>query len=283
MRIETKGRTALKLATGLAVGMGLTAAYAAGTGHPEPWQMNMQTPVTEVAHSIVSFHNWLVWLITAISLFVLALLVIVIVRFNERANPTPSRTAHHSLLEVAWTIVPVLILVLIAIPSFRLLRLQLVEPKADIIVKAIGHAWYWEYEYPGDQGGFKFDSNLTVEDFKDATPERPRLLEVDNEVVVPINKVVRVQVTAADVLHAFALPSFGVKVDAIPGRLNETWFRAEREGVYYGQCSELCGQRHAYMPIKFRVVSDQAYAAWLADAKKKFAQADGPTKVAAAQ
>jgi cytochrome c oxidase subunit 2 len=177
----------------------------------------------------------------------------------------------------------VLILVVIAIPSFRLLRLQLVEPKADIIVKAIGHSWYWEYEYPGDQGGFKFDSNLTVEEFKDATPDRPRLLEVDNEVVVPINKVVRVQVTAADVLHAFTVPSFGIKVDAVPGRLNETWFRAEREGVYYGQCSELCGQRHAYMPIKVRVVSDQAYATWLTEAKKKFAQAGGPTKLAVAQ
>jgi cytochrome c oxidase subunit 2 len=283
MRIETKGRTALKLATGLAVGMGLTAAYAAGTGHPEPWQMNMQTPVTEVAHSIVSFHNWLVWLITAISLFVLALLVIVIVRFNERANPTPSRTAHHSLLEVAWTIVPVLILVLIAIPSFRLLRLQLVEPKADMIVKATGHAWYWEYEYPGDQGGFKFDSNIAVEDFKDATPDRPRLLEVDNEVVVPVNKVVRVQVTAADVLHAFAMPSFGVKIDAIPGRLNETWFRAEREGVYYGQCSELCGQRHAYMPIVVRVVSEQAYAEWLTEAKTKYARIDNGTSLAEAR
>jgi cytochrome c oxidase subunit 2 len=284
MRIETMGRTALRLATTwFALGVGLTAALAAGTGQPDPWQINMQVPVTEVARSVVSFHNWLVWLITAVSLFVLALLVIIVVKFNERANPTPSRTAHHTLLEVAWTIVPVLILVVIAIPSFRLLRLQLVEPKADIIVKAIGHSWYWEYEYPGDQGGFKFDSNLTVEEFKDATPDRPRLLEVDNEVVVPINKVVRVQVTAADVLHAFTVPSFGIKVDAIPGRLNETWFRAEREGIYYGQCSELCGQRHAYMPIKVRVVSDQAYATWLTEAKKKFAQAGGPTKLAAAQ
>ena len=284
MRIDTLGRTVLTLATaGAALGIGLTAALAAGNGAPVPWQMTIQTPVTDVAHSINVFHNWLVWLITAVSLFVLALLLVCVVKFNERVNPVPSRTSHNTLLEVAWTVVPVLILVVIAIPSFRLLRLQLVEPKADIVVKATGHSWYWSYEYPGDQGGFRFDSNLTVEDFKDATPERPRLLEVDNELVVPVNKVVRLQVTAADVLHAFAMPSFGVKIDAIPGRLNETWFRVEREGVYYGQCSELCGQRHAYMPIKVRVVSEQAYNAWLGEAKAKFAGAEGATRLAASR
>jgi cytochrome c oxidase subunit 2 len=284
MRIETSGLRSVTAPCVAAVALvvGMSEAWAAA-GHPSPWEMGMQEMVTEVGRQVSNFHTYLVWLITAICLFVLALLLVIVVRFNENKNPTPSKTTHHSLLEVAWTIVPVLILVVIAIPSFRLLRLQLVEPKADIIVKAIGHSWYWEYEYPGDQGGFKFDSNLTVEEFKDATPDRPRLLEVDNEVVVPINKVVRVQVTAADVLHAFTVPSFGIKVDAIPGRLNETWFRAEREGIYYGQCSELCGQRHAYMPIKVRVVSDQAYATWLTEAKKKFAQAGGPSKLAAAQ
>jgi cytochrome c oxidase subunit 2 len=185
------------------------------------------------------------------------------------------------MLEVAWTIVPVLILVMIAIPSFRLLRNQLVLPKADITVKAIGHAWYWEYEYPGDQnGGFKFDSNLVEE--ADLKAGQPRLLTVDNEMVVPVNKTVRVQTTAADVIHSYAVPSFGIKIDAIPGRLNETWFRAEREGVYHGQCSELCGQRHAFMPITVRVVSDTAYTAWLAEAKTKYASTGSDQKFAAA-
>ncbi len=238
----------------------------------------MQVPVTEVARSIVSFHNWLVWLITAVSLFVLALLVIIVVKFNERANPTPSRTAHHTLLEVAWTIVPVLILVAIAIPSFRLLREQLIIPKPDIIVKTTGHSWYWSYEYPADQGGgFTFDANMV--EAKDLKPGQPRLLTADNEMVVPLNKIVKVQVTAADVLHAFAMPSFGLKIDAVPGRLNETWFRAEREGVYHGQCSELCGNGHPYMPIQIRVVSDEQYAAWLVEAKKKYAGGPGAGEV----
>jgi cytochrome c oxidase subunit II len=283
MRIETMGRTALRLATtGLALGVGLTAALAAGTGQPDPWQMNMQVPVTEVARSIVSFHNWLVWLITAVSLFVLALLVIIIVKFNERANPTPSRTAHHTLLEVAWTIVPVLILVAIAIPSFRLLREQLIIPNPDVVVKVTGHSWYWAYEYPQDQGGgFRLEQRIHADpsDQAKALPGpngEPRLLAVDNEAVVPVNKVVKLQVTAGDVLHAFALPSFGLKLDAVPGRLNELWFKAEREGIYYGQCSELCGAYHAYMPIAIRVVSEERYAAWLAEAKQKFAGAAGP-------
>ena len=248
-------------------------ALAAGIGKPEPWQIAMQEPVTPIARELHGFHTELMWIVTAITLFVLALLVICVVRFNEKANPTPSKTSHNTAIEIAWTIVPVLILVLIAIPSFRLLRNQLIIPKADITIKTIGHAWYWEYEYPADQGGgFKFDANLIEE--KDLKPGQLRLLETDNEVVVPVNKVVRVQVTSADVLHSFAMPSFGIKMDAVPGRLNETWFKAEREGTYHGQCSELCGQRHAFMPITIRVVSDQAYAAWIAEAKTKFASTD---------
>jgi cytochrome c oxidase subunit 2 len=230
----------------------------------------MQQAVTPIAHQMHGFHTELMWLITAIVVFVAALLLYCIFRFNERSNPTPSRTTHNTMIEVVWTIVPVLILVMIAIPSFRLLRNQLVLPKADLTVKAIGHAWYWEYEYPADQnGGFKFDSNLVEE--ADLKAGQPRLLTVDNEVVVPVNKTVRIQTTAADVIHSFAVPSFGIKIDAIPGRLNETWFRAEREGVYHGQCSELCGQRHAFMPITVRVVSDTAYSAWLNEAKTKYA------------
>jgi cytochrome c oxidase subunit II len=283
MRIERAGHRSLARLSVMAavLGLGATAAIAAGTGQPEPWQIAMQNPVTDLARGAHRFHTWLVWIITAISLFVLALLVAIIVKFNEQTNPSPSRTTHNTMLEVAWTIVPVLILVAIAIPSFRLLRAQLIIPKADVVLKAVGHAWYWEYEYPADQGGFKFDSNML--ETKDLKPGQPKLLAVDNEVVVPVGKVVRVQTTAADVLHSWAVPSFGFKLDAIPGRLNEMWFQAQREGIYYGQCSELCGNGHPYMPIAVRVVSEDAYRAWLDEAKKKYARLGGDTKLAAAE
>jgi cytochrome c oxidase subunit 2 len=274
-------RPAARLAmAGLAFALGGSAAFAAGTGQPEPWQIAMQNPVTELQQDVHLFHTYLVWLITLISLFVLALLVAVVVKFNERANPVPSRTTHNTLIEVAWTIVPVLILVAIAIPSFRLLRGQLIIPKPDLVVKATGHSWYWSYEYPADQGGgFSFDSNMV--ETKDLKPGQPRLLAADAEMVVPVGKIVKVQVTAADVLHAFALPSFALKIDAVPGRLNETWFKAEREGVYYGQCSELCGNGHPYMPIQIRVASEADYAAWLAQ-KKTAAAGSGDAKKLAA-
>jgi len=262
------------------LGLGSAAAQAAGVGQPEPWQMDMQVPVTDLGVAAYRFHQWVNWIIIAIALFVAGLLGATIVKFNHRVNPTPSRTTHNTMLEVAWTIVPVLILVAIAIPSFRLLRAQLIIPKGDVVVKAIGHAWYWEYEYPADQGGFKFDSNML--ETKDIKPGQVRLLAVDNELVVPVGKVVRVQTTAADVIHSWAVPSFGFKLDAIPGRLNEMWFKANREGVYYGQCSELCGNGHPYMPIAVRVVSEDAYRAWVEDAKKKFARIDGgATRLAA--
>ena len=209
------------------------------------------------------FHNWLLGIITVITLFVAALLVIVMVKFNARANPVPSKTTHNTLIEVAWTLIPVLILVAIAVPSFRLLFLQLDLPKADLTVKATGKQWYWSYAYP-DNGKFEFDSLM-------AADKQPRLLGVDNEMVVPVNKVVRVQVTGADVIHAFAMPAFGVKIDAIPGRLNETWFKATKTGMFYGQCSELCGKDHAFMPIAVRVVNDQEFASWVEAAKKKYA------------
>jgi cytochrome c oxidase subunit 2 len=242
----------------------------AAPGQPAPWQFGLQDAVTPVMADIVSFHYFLVIVITVITLFVLALLVVIIVRYNAGSNPIPSKTTHHTLLEVAWTVVPVLILALIAIPSFKLLFLQLDIPQADVTVKATGKQWYWSYSYPDSK--FEFDSLMVAE--KDLKPGQPRLLAVDNQMVVPVNKVVRVQVTGADVIHAFAVPSFGVKIDGIPGRLNETWFKAEREGVYYGQCSELCGKDHAFMPIAVHVVSDQAYAAWLEESKKKYAQDD---------
>jgi cytochrome c oxidase subunit 2 len=218
--------------------------------------------------NIISFHNFLLVVITVITIFVLGLLVLVMVKFNAKANPVPSKTTHNTILEVLWTVVPVLILVTIAVPSFRLLFLQLDIPKADVTVKATGKQWYWTYTYP-DNGPFEFDSLMVKEG--DRKADQPRLLAVDNEMVVPVNKVVRVLATGADVIHAFAVPSFGIKIDAIPGRLNETWFKANKEGVYYGQCSELCGRDHAFMPIAVRVVSDQAFTAWIDEAKKKFA------------
>ena len=257
------------------------AVAFAQTGQPAPWQMNLQTAVTEVSHFIHWFHDMVNVIIFVITVFVAILLVYVIWRFNEKRNPVASKTTHNAMLEVAWTIIPVLILVVIAIPSFRLLKLQLEVPKADITVKVTGKQWYWSYEYPQDGGAFGFDSLMldekqraeAIESKKIPAAEAPRLLAVDNEAVVPVGKVVRVQVTAADVIHKFTVPSFGVKIDAIPGRLNETWFKADREGIYYGQCSFICGQNHAYMPIAFRVVSQERYDAWLADSKKKFASA----------
>ena len=258
-------------------------AALAGLGQPSPWQLGMQQSATPVMDYIIWFHDFLLYMITAITAFVLVLLVIVIVRFNARANPVPSRTTHNTLVEVLWTIVPILILMLIAVPSFKLLFLQLKDvPPADITVKATGKQWYWSYSYP-DHGKFEFNSLMLKED--ERKEGQPRLLAVDNEMVVPVNKTVRVITTGADVIHAFAVPSFGIKIDSIPGRINETWFKATREGVYYGQCSELCGKDHAYMPIAVRVVSEQAFAAWVEEAKKKYARDETvpPTNVAAAE
>src|SRR6185437_3035087 len=244
--------------------LGVGAAVAATSGQPQPWQLGMQKGATPVMDDIIWFHDFLLWVITAITLFVLTLLVIVVVKFNARANPTPSRTTHNTTIEVIWTVVPVLILVTIAVPSFRLLFYQLNTPKADVTVKATGKQWFWSYQYPDSK--FEFDSLMVQE--KDLKPGQPRLLAVDNEMVVPVNKTVKVLTTGADVIHSWAMPSFGVKIDAVPGRINETWFKAEREGTYYGQCSELCGRDHAFMPIVVHVVNEQAYNAWLADAKK---------------
>jgi len=256
---------------GLAVaGVSLLAggtALAEEIGQPSPWEFNLQASASPVMDSIMRFHDWLLVIISVITLFVLALLITVVVKFNAKANPVPSRTTHNTLIEVAWTLIPVLILVGIAVPSFRLLFLQLDIPKADMTIKATGKQWYWSYAYP-DNGKFEFDSLL-------AEDKKPRLLGVDNELVVPVNKIVRVQVTGADVIHSFAVPAFGIKIDAIPGRLNETWFKATKTGMFYGQCSELCGRDHAFMPIAVRVVSDQDFAAWVESAKKKFAALPG--------
>jgi len=255
----------------------------AAFGQATPWQFGLQDSATAVMDYITWFHNLLLIVITAISAFVLILLIIIMVRFNARANPTPSRVTHNTFIEVIWTVVPVVILLTIALPSFRLLFLQLNTPPADITVKATGKQWYWTYAYP-DNGKFEFDSLMLQE--KDRKADQPRLLAVDNEMVVPVNKVVRVQTIGAEVIHSFAIPSFGVRMDAIPGRLNETWFKATREGTYYGQCSELCGKDHAFMPIAIRVVSEQAFNEWVEAANKRpewktaGAERSAPTAVA---
>jgi cytochrome c oxidase subunit 2 len=262
----------LALGIVLICGAGAGGAALAAFGHPLPWQLGMQDAATPIMSEIEWFHNYVMVIITGITVFVMVLLVIIVVKFNARSNPVPARTTHNTLLEVAWTLVPVLILVAIAVPSFKLLFRQLTIPPADLTVKATGKQWFWSYSYP-DNGKFEYDSIMLSD--KDRKPDQPRLLAADNPLVVPVNKVVRVQTTGSDVIHSFAVPSFGIKIDSIPGRLNETWFKATREGVYYGQCSELCGKNHAFMPIEVHVVSDQAFAAWVEEAKKKYAS-DAP-------
>jgi cytochrome c oxidase subunit II len=268
------GKRLMGIAIACGVALAAGGSALAGLGQPSPWQLGLQQAATPVMENVIWFHDFLLYLIVAIAAFVLVLLLIVMVRFNSRANPTPSRTTHNTALEVAWTVVPVVILVAIAVPSFRLLFLQLHTPAADLTVKATGKQWFWSYTYPDAK--FEFDSLMLQDnDRKKDKPSEPRLLAVDNDLVVPVNKVVRVLVTGADVIHSFAVPSFGIKIDAVPGRINETWFKATREGMYYGQCSELCGKDHAFMPIAVRVVSERDYTAWLEQAKKRFADNDG--------
>ena len=267
--------------TAVAAAVLATNAFGAEPGHAVDNQIGFQTPVTEVGAYIVWFHNIVLMpIITVISLFVLALLGYVVWRFNEKANPVPSKTTHNTLIEVLWTILPVVVLVIMAVPSFRLLTMELVVPPSDLTVRVTASQWHWNYAYPKDAGSFSFDSYM--KDEKDLQPGELRLLAVDNEAVVPVNKVVKLEVTSADVLHSFIVQSFGTRIDAVPGRNNETWFKAEREGVYYGQCSKLCGKDHAFMPIVFRVVSEDAYKAWLLDAKKKYARAETGVDFAAA-
>jgi cytochrome c oxidase subunit 2 len=243
------GRRLLGLAV-IGAALAVSGTAFAELGQPAPWEFTLQQSATPVMDDIRSFHGLLLTLITVITLFVLALLVTVMIRFNARANPMPSRTTHNTLIEVAWTLIPVLILVSIAVPSFRLLFLQLDLPKADLTIKATGKQWYWTYAYP-DNGKFEFDSLLACDETREKC-QPPRLLSVDNEIVVP---------------------AFGVKIDAIPGRLNETWFKATKTGMFYGQCSELCGKDHAYMPIAVKVVEDQEFTTWVEAAKKKYASA----------
>ena len=240
----------------------------AWANQPKNWQLGFQDSASQGMTEIVSFHNnILLPVIIAISVFVLFLMIYVCIRFRASKNPNPSKTTHNVAVEVLWTLIPCLILIVMAVPSFKILYKQDTIPKADLTIKAVGYQWYWGYEYPDEN--IIFESYMIKE--AELKENQPRLLTVDNEVIVPVNKVVKVLITANDVLHAWALPSFGVKRDAVPGRINETWFKAEKVGTYYGQCSELCGIEHAFMPITVKVVTDEEYAIWLAEAKMKFA------------
>ena len=244
-------------------------ATASLADQPKQWQFGFQDAASQSMRDIVSFHNNLLLpIIIAISVFVLFLMIYTCIRFRASKNPVPSKTTHNVAVEVLWTLIPCLILIVMAVPSFKILYKQDTIPKVDLTNKAVGYQWYWGYEYPDEN--IIFESYMIKEE--ELKENQPRLLTVDNEVVVPVNKVVKVLITANDVLHAWALPSFGVKRDAVPGRINETWFKAEKVGTYYGQCSELCGIQHAFMPITVRVVTDAEYAEWLAEAKMKFAK-----------
>jgi cytochrome c oxidase subunit 2 len=257
---------------GLAAIPALLAAGQAFAAQPEPWQTRFQPPATGIMAQIEWFELYTLWFIIPISILVLLLLAYVILRFRASSNPVPSRTSHNTLIEVIWTVGPVVILLFLAVPSFQLLTAQYSPPEDPALtIKATGNQWNWDYEYQVEEP-LSFNSAMLAENGRQAAGKEdvrayPRLLAVDNEVVVPVDTTVRVLVTASDVIHAFAMPAFGVKVDAVPGRINETWFKATKEGLYYGQCSELCGKDHAFMPIAIRVVTADQYATWLAAAK----------------
>jgi len=285
-------RKILACAGAAAVLFANAAAYAA---QPTPWQTGFQPAATSIMEQITWFERYTLWFIVPITLLVLLLLIYCVLRFRAGANPTPSRTSHNTLIEVIWTVGPVVVLLFIAVPSFQLLTAQYSPPEeAKITLKATGNQWNWDYEYQVAEP-FSFNSALLEESDrasagKEDKAKYPRLLAVDNEIVVPVDTMVRVLVTASDVIHAFAMPSFGIKTDAVPGRINEVWFKAKKEGLYYGQCSELCGKDHAFMPIAVRVVSEKQYETWVAAAKGDLdgankalmAEIESTSKVAAA-
>ncbi len=269
-----KGMGLFSLVTGFSVLMaGMAGAAEHELGRAYKWQLGFQEQATAVGRQMTSFHDFVLIIITLVTIFVVALLAYVMWKFNEKANPVPSKTSHNTTIEVIWTIVPILVLLVIVIPSFRLLFAQYDFPKSDVVIKATGNQWYWSYEYP-DAGGMSFDALMLRDD--DNKPVKgpkgePRTLAVDNYVVVPVNKNIELLITASDVIHAWAIPAFTIKVDAVPGRVIKAWFKADRIGTYYGQCSELCGKDHGYMPIAVKVVSQPDYDAWLVKAKKEFA------------
>lgn len=270
-------KTAFAVLAGLTAFLPAVAGAESNVTAPIPWGMDLQRPGSPIMEQIVSFHTALIWVIAAISLFVLTLLAIIVFRFNSKSNPTPTKTSHNTVIEVLWTVVPIIILVFIAIPSFKLLFFAGRLPAdAAMTLKITGHQWFWSYDYP-DQGGLHFDSMVkcrTTEDCAgqaDANGQVPlRLLDVDNPVVVPVGTTIRIQLVSDDVIHSWAVPSLGIKTDAVPGRLQETWTKIEHEGSYYGQCSELCGVDHGFMPINIVAVSKEAFADWVKTAQVKF-------------
>ena len=236
---------------------------------PKDWQLGFSEPATELMSDVIAFHSYILMpIITGISILVLALLLYIAYRYNSNRNQIASTTTHNTVIEVLWTVIPVILLIIIAIPSFRILYTAETIPKADLTIKAIGNQWYWSYEYP-DYDDFSFDANMLQDD--ELSDPSLRLLETDTQIVVPVNKVVKLLITSNDVLHAWTIPAFAVKKDAVPGRLNETWFKAEKTGTYYGQCSELCGPKHAFMPINVKVVSQDEFDNWLNFAKEEYA------------
>ncbi len=260
----------MKLFFSVIVGICLLSPSAyAELGLSEDWQLSFQEPATYLMSDIISFHSYILMpIITGISILVLFLLLYIAFRFNSSRNHTASTTTHNTVVEILWTVIPVILLIIIAIPSFRLLYVSETIPKADLTIKAIGNQWYWSYEYP-DYGDIVFDANMLNDD--ELSDPKLRLLETDTQIVVPVNKVVKLQITSNDVLHAWTIPAFGVKMDAVPGKLNETWFKANKEGIFYGQCSELCGPKHAFMPINVKVVSDKEFEDWIGFAEEEYA------------
>ena len=263
------------------LGLGVLALLAgigpALAAEPKPWQLGMQEPASLVKLRIHDFHDFLLVVITLITIFVLALMVYICWKFRKSANPTPSKTAHNTTLEVLWTVIPVVILVVVAVPSFKLLYYGDRTPNPEMTLKVVGHQWYWSYEYP-DLGEVKFDSNIVAA--ADLKPGQKRLLDVDQPVVLPINTNVRLLFASTDVMHSWFMPALGVQVYTTPGRLNEGWVNITKEGTYYGQCNQICGVNHGFMPIKIQALSKDAYAKWAEEAKKKFAQAPASINVA---
>ncbi|MBT5108801.1 MAG: cytochrome c oxidase subunit II [Rhodospirillaceae bacterium] len=258
------------------------AAFFAGlfagpafSAEPQNWRLGLQEAATPTMERIDSFHDFLNIIITLIVLFVLALMLYTMWRFSEKRNPTPSKTTHHTGLEIAWTVIPVFILIIIAIPSFKLLYFADRVEEPDMTLKIVGHQWYWSYEYP-DHGNFTFDANMVAED--ELKPGQKRLMDTDNRVVLPVGKKIQLLMTSDDVIHNWGMPSFGIKLDTVPGRLNETWVQINKPGVYYGFCSELCGVNHSYMPIAVEAVSEADFKKWVKKAQKEFASADDGAK-----
>lgn len=244
---------------------------------PLPWQMGFQPPASPIMEELHKFHDFLLYISTAIVLFVAGLLAFVCIRFNARNNPVPAKFSHNVLIEIIWTVIPIIILVIIAVPSFRILRHAEKIPQADLTIKVVGYQWYWHYIYP-DHNDIEFDSVMISDE--NLKPDQKRLLDVDNRIVIPENATVRFLITAGDVIHSFAVPSLGFKIDAVPGRVNETWTRVAKKGVYYGQCSELCGINHGFMPIAIEVVSKEDFDNWIASKNKVAANGENQKLVA---